>query len=273
MHHLQTRQLPVCRFSVQRVCTCISERRTEMAGERVKEKAGEIKRLACCCLLQYLLQQADFVLWLKVKSFRTSKTPMNYTALSLPPDPLSLSASHHHSLSSSLSSLRTRPACVNVSSLFCHMHLSQSSVRHMGCAAEEWNNLSPFLLVYTLPATCRFILQHLNVLFLHSAFLPNHCSQYFGNRIAVNSITAARLLKWRCWHFFAKAPSHPVGHWFWSNAWLHVYVHFLSFICLFSQKMEDKRYLMKCIFTKAILINPTTLMHLCIVFMPVMTYT
>lgn len=56
-----------------------------MASERVKEKAGEIKRDGWYCLLEYLLQKADCVLRLKVKSFWTSKTPMNYTTLSLPP--------------------------------------------------------------------------------------------------------------------------------------------------------------------------------------------
>lgn len=162
MYHLQTRQVPVCRFSLQRVCACISEDRRD--GRWESEREGRWDKAGCLLLpATCLVQQADFVLWLKVKSFWTSTTPMNYTSLSLPPDapPPTLSASHHHSLSSSLSPLRTQTACVNVSSRFSHMYLSQSSFRHMGCVVEECDT---FVSISAPIHSSCFILQHLTIL-------------------------------------------------------------------------------------------------------------
>lgn len=135
MYHLQTRQVPVCRFSLQRVCACISEDRRD--GRWESEREGRWDKAGCLLLpATCLVQQADFVLWLKVKSFWTSTTPMNYTSLSLPPDappPHSLCISPSLLIFLPLSPQDSDCLCECFFSVFSHVPVSEQFSPHGLC--------------------------------------------------------------------------------------------------------------------------------------------
>lgn len=170
----------------------ISTRRNQMASERVKEKAGEIKRDGWYCLLEYLLQQADCVLRLRVKSFWTSKTPKNYTALS-PFLTLSLQLTITPYLPPSLPSGLSLPAWI---SLLCFVTCTCLRAVFTTWVVLQRNGipLSPFLHWTTLPASCRFISQHLNLLNAVILQFPPLQPIIVIVKLAVTGITTATAL-------------------------------------------------------------------------------
>lgn len=122
---------------------------------------------------------------------------MNYTALSLPPDslslPLSLCISPSLLIFLPLSPQDLACLCECLLSVLSHVPVSKQCSPH-GLCCRGMEYICLYFCSYTLflphvVSSCNNLISCF--VFLHSAFLPNHCSQYFRNRIAVNSITAA----------------------------------------------------------------------------------
>lgn len=123
---------------------------------------------------------------------------MNYTELSLPPDPppslsLSLCISPSLLILFPLSPQDSACLCECRFSGLSHVPVSEQCSPHgLCCGGMEYICLHFCSYTLSLP----HVISSSNILmsclvFFCSAFLPNHCSQYFGNQIAVNNITAA----------------------------------------------------------------------------------